>query len=145
MIGLLVVKDANAMEVTYNSIKANSYHVQVGAFKSIQNVNNVKDRLSAFDIYVEPYKGLNRVIVVNIMTKEQLKRNFLKIKKFYPKSFITKRPIEAKKTIKKQNYKKPTKNYNQLFKSIPKKREVIEQQNDILNSNTILKTRKSFL
>jgi len=145
MIGLLVVKNASADEVTYDFIEANSYHIQVGAFKSRDNVNNVKNRLSAFDVYIEPYKGLNRVIVVNILTEEQLNHSFLQIKKIYPKAFITKQPMAIVKVQKKHSYKKPVEDYNQLFKPTSIKREIIEQRNDTLNSNTILKTRKSFL
>jgi hypothetical protein len=146
---MFTIDESSAREVSHRFIKENAYHIQIGAFKSDNNVNSAIKKLNDFDVYVDPYKGLHRVIVVNILRKQELNRSFVKIKKFYPNAFLTKQPIkrtnQRKKVTKKSNSKKTINHYNQLFKSMPEKREIIKPRNDTLNSNTILKTRKSFL
>jgi hypothetical protein len=122
------VKNLLAVEIGRESIAPESYFIQVGAFKKMSNIQKVKDRLFEYELYLEPYKSFHRIQVVNILASQ--KREILaEIRKIYPKAFISKRPM-----------KKSSTNFNKSYKM-----DNIKFLEPNLDSNTILKTRKSFL
>jgi hypothetical protein len=124
-----------------------AHSIQVGAFKDISNVYIAADKLSSYDVYVEPYKDMHRVHVVNIADKKILK----KIRKFYPKAFFSKLNIshdshDIEENIQTEQFvAEPTTNYIQPVEIFKEKVKVVEPQDWLLNSDSILKTRKSFL
>ena len=138
----LIVQNTYAVEIGSESIHSKSYSVQVGAFKNMSNIQKIKEKLFEYEIYLEPYKNLHRVHVVNIITPV-LKETLTKIRKIYPKAFISKRPISN--SIPMKTKQKIFDKINKSFKPSGNIIEEIKQYEPSLDSNTILKTRKSFL
>ena len=128
IIFFLLVQNVSAIEIGKESISTESYFIQVGAFKNISNIQNVKDKLFEYELYLEAYKGLQRILVVNVLAPVE-KETLFEIRKIYPKAFISKRPM-----------KKSSTNF-----TITPKVNNIKFFEQTLDSNTILKTRKSFL
>lgn len=142
MVFFLTVQQVYAIEIGVLSLHSKSYSIQVGAFKNMSNIQKVKDRLLEYEIYLEPYKNMHRVHVVNIETPV-LKETLTQIRKIYPKAFISKRPILN--TTPTQTEQKTSAKINKSFEPLLNNIEMIEQYEPTLDSNTILKTRKSFL
>ncbi len=129
-----------AAEIGLESVSRDSYFIQVGAFKNILNVQDVVDKLSIYDIYLEPYKDMHRIQVVNIFAPN-LKKTLFKIRKIYKKAFIAKRPILEHTQAKAKSFDKKNKPFIPASNNI----QMIQHYAPALDSNTILKTRKSFL
>jgi hypothetical protein len=132
-----------AIQIDAESIDKESYYIQVGAFKSVSNIQKVQNQLQEYDIYLQTYKNLQRIQIVNILTKKELKETLAKIRKIFPKAFVAKRPNN--KDIKTQHVIKSSGNFNKSFEISPKNKEYISPIQPALDSDTILKTRKSFL
>jgi folylpolyglutamate synthase/dihydropteroate synthase len=132
-----------AIQIDAQSIDEKSYYIQVGAFKSVSNIQRVQNRLAEYDIYLQTHKNLQRIQIVNILTKKELKETLAKIRKIFPKAFVAKRPVPNK--IKPKKVTKHSEDFTKSFKSQPQKEEYIQSPQPALDSNTILKTRKSFL
>ncbi|HIP59798.1 MAG TPA: SPOR domain-containing protein [Campylobacterales bacterium] len=128
IIFFLLMQSIEAIEISKESISTDSYYIQVGAFKNMSNIQRVKDRLFEYELYLEPYKGFQRIHIVNVLAPQE-KEILVEIRKIYPKAFISKRPM-----------KKPSTNFNRSHKL-----NNIKLFEQTLDSNTILKTRKSFL
>ncbi len=111
-----------ALVLSKEEVSSSGYFIQVASLKKSINIKKVKKRLYNFNLYIEPYQGLKRIYIVNIEKKSK----FLEIKKLYPDAFITKRP--------------QTLHSGEKEKILDKSPPILD-----LNSNTILKTRKSFL
>jgi len=94
----MLAQDASAVELDRDSIGEKSYFIQVGAFKNISNIQKVLDKLSRYEVYLEPYKDMHRIYIVNIFSPSQ-KKILAKVRKIYPNAFIAKGPTKAKKTI----------------------------------------------
>lgn len=143
IIFLFVSQNLYAVEIDIQSISKKSYYIQVGAFKSKANIQKVKDKLSKYDIYLEPYKNLQRIQVVNILTPTQLKKTLVKIRKIFPKAFVVKHPNLNQ--IKTKKIAEPSDDFSKSFEPSLQKEKNIQPIKPTLDSNTILKTRKSFL
>ncbi len=142
IITLFFVNTLLASEVGFDDIHKDSYFIQVGAFKSISNTNKVIKRLSKYDVYLEPYKDMNRVHVVNVM-RSSLKSVLRNIRKSFPNSFVVRRKIYNSN---KNEFSTSSEQVNtKLFKVIPQNVNNIQQNTNILDSKSIIKTRKSFL
>jgi hypothetical protein len=139
IIFFLIVKALYAAQVDARSISKSGYYIQVGAYKKVSSIQKVMGDLEAYDTYLEPYKDLYRVKIVNILTKEQLKKTLRDIRKVFPKAFVTKRVSFRDK----KGYIKDIS--NKSFKSAHQKNENTKLDESPLDSNSILKTRKSFL
>ncbi len=131
ILSFLTVQNVSAVEIEVSSVHPQSYFVQVGAFKNLSNIQKVKDRLFEYDIYLEAHKNMQRIHVVNILAPS-LKGTLVKIRKIYPKAFISKRP--SINSAQADYIQKPSPSFNNIKSYEPS-----------LDSNTILKTRKSFL
>ena len=133
-------------EIAFESIEKDSYFIQVGAFRSISNIDKVIVKLSDYNVYLEPYKNLHRVHVVNI-TKNRLKIVLKKIRRLYPKSFIVKRAIYNDRENS-ENSELSSSNVEQnskLFETLQNNIKIIQPNHNILDTNSIIRTRKSFL
>ena len=137
----MLAQDASAVELDRDSIGEKSYFIQVGAFKNISNIQKVSDKLSRYEVYLEPYKDMHRIYIVNIFSPSQ-KKILAKVRKIYPNAFIAKGPTKAKKTI---LTAKTFTNFNKSLEITPYKPKNTQFLNQPLDSNSILKTRKSFL
>ena len=121
----LTVQNVSAIEIEVSSVHPQSYFIQVGAFKKVSNIQKVKDKLFEYDIYLEAYKNMKRIYVVNILASS-LNETLIEIRKIYPNAFVAKHPkVNSDKIV------------NDISIEIP--------YGSALDSNTILKTRKSFL
>ena len=131
-VSFLTIQNVNAIEIEKESILDGSYFIQVGAYKNNSSVKNTKNRLLEYDLYLEPYKGLHRIYIVNILSKNQLVETLKEVRKIYQKAFVAKSP----KLIKDISI--------QEAEQIPVTIQNFEQVELKLDSNTILSTRKSF-
>jgi nitrogen regulatory protein PII-like uncharacterized protein len=134
--------DISAVEIEKSSIVPGSYGIQVGAFKNVSNIQKIKDDLYDYELYLESYKGLKRIQVVNLLTSEDFKHTLAIIKKKYPNAFVLKRARVSKKSVDKIEN---SNNYRQIIKPKSINIQSFEQYLPTLDSNSILKTRKSFL
>lgn len=138
----LLLQSLHAVEIGKESISTDSYYIQVGAFKKLSNIQKVKDKLFEYEIYLESYKGFQRIHVVNILAPLE-KVTLSQIRKIYPKAFISKRPAINRNSS--DSVQKPSTNFSQSVKPSSLKLNNTQFFEQTLDSNTILKTRKSFL
>jgi hypothetical protein len=186
---IFLVSSLSGSVIKKNKISMNGYFIQIAVLKNISNISNVKKNLKDYDLFIQDYKNLKKIYVVNIKKKSEL----LNIKKIYPTAFITRKPkninqnITKKEmvSIKKENgvfeiYSDTTVPISDIPDAVILKVDSVESEvadieytesitiddnlsnttyhnmnlDDILNekpkgsdldSNTILKTRKSFL
>ncbi|MCH9813142.1 MAG: hypothetical protein K0U47_04275 [Epsilonproteobacteria bacterium] len=158
-----------AIEVDSDNIDQKHYFIKIGTFAKLYNIKKIQEKLSHYPIYLHPYKNLQRVYVVNV-SKEEIQTTLLAIRKLYPDAYIAKKPALSKPKVEMpvepiMQSKKETKpvqesvekevkikekidqpatveDIGHLFESVHKKSEKIESD---LNSESIIKTRKSFL
>jgi len=142
MIFFLITIQVEATEIRVEEIDEESYAIQVGAFKNLSNIDQVTKKLFEYETYLEPYKKLQRVHIVNIEAFA-LKETLTDIRKMYPKAFISKRPILNSTPI--AHPRQKTFINHKVIAPSSKKIEMVVPYEQHLDSNTILKTRKSFL
>jgi len=123
IIFFFITHDLSAIQIDKESISKESYYIQVGAFKSVANIQKVQNRLAEYDIYMQTYKNLQRIQIVNILTKKELKETLAKIRKIFPKAFVAKSP--SKKDMHNKKVIKSSENFNKSFETLQKKEEYI--------------------
>lgn len=143
MIFFLIVKSVEAIEIEEQEVQKSNYAIQIGAFKNASNIDKIIENLPEYEIYLEPYKNLHRVQVINIRPFA-LKESLAQIRKIYPNAFISKRPI-ANDTPTVESEQKTFTINNKIVEPSRNKIEKIVPYEEHLDSHTILKTRKSFL
>jgi hypothetical protein len=106
--------------------------IQLGAFGNIENIEYISKLFSQKEIVVLNFSGLKKVFLPNISNHE-LKKTLYNVRKKIPDAFVLKN-----RSIFKSNNLKPNRevSYKPKYKS--------KQINRSLNSDTILKTRKTF-
>jgi len=138
-----------AVELEETEILSESYFIQIGAFKKYSSVERIEENLFDFDTYTELRNGLYRIYAVNILSKDDLKKSLKIVRKYYPDAFVAKRPkLSLVKNHTESLTKDSVKDLKQLVE-LPiekiKKIKNIKLHEPILDSTSILKTRKSFL
>ncbi len=137
----LSIQTLFSIEIEKEYIYEESYFIQVCALSKESNIERVKSKLMDYHLYLEEYNNLKRIYIVNIITKEELNDTLKDIQKIYPEAFISKGPKnlsvdETHKAILKESQETI---YEKVEPTLEKNRTIE------LNSQTILKTRKSFL
>jgi len=140
IIFFFITQNIYALQIDAQSISKDSYYIQVGAFKSVSNIQRVQNKLAEYDLYIQTYKNLQRIQIVNILTKRELKKTLAKVRKIFPKAFVAKSPSKKRKKI-----TNSSESISKAFETLHQKEEYIQSTQPALDSNTILKTRKSFL
>jgi hypothetical protein len=136
-------------------IDKDRYFIQVAALSKEYNVKKIIKKLLNHDLYIQKHKNLKRIYIVNIDNKSEL----VGIKKLYPSAFFAKTPDFI--TVDEPKFNEDTQEIGQFeilsdnmiddTVLIDEAEIVIEKmvddpaKSDTMNSNTILKTRKSFL
>lgn len=159
-----------ASEVQSMDIEEESYFIKIGTFSKMENVEKIKKRLYDHQLYIEPYKNLHRVYVVNIH-KKSLQTTLSSIRKIYAEAYVEKKPHLQRNQIQETRIIKTkpeieteaevvsktvieaesaplteepasVEDISHLFDAAKEKSEKIESD---LDSQSIIKTRKSFL
>lgn len=146
--------------VQSGQINQSGYFIQIGAFTNRDNVKRLQQRLDQYDTYTEQFNQYTRVYVVNISDKNVLNKTLQNLRIEFPQAFIAKKP-----SIVTASAPTPDKSIagevsdEDVAEGVlylpqepnPKTQTIIEVEKEEegkeggLNSQSIIKTRKTFL
>jgi len=119
----------SAKNVKIEEINANLESIQVAALKEEKNILSKNKLFISHDTFIEYAAGFTKYYIVNIKKEEYL-HTLGEVKMLYPSAF------RASQKIKKL--------LNKAYIPDQKQTRHSSQDNDLLNTDSILKTRKKF-